>query len=44
MNAAIDAGLIQMWLWKQENILYNYLVIQLDNYGMAELKFGEPLF
>lgn len=42
MNAAIDAALLQQWLWAtKEHILYNYLVKQLDSYGRADFTFGQ---
>ena len=37
----IEAALIQGEIWRQENILYNYLVKQLDSFGRAEFIFGQ---
>ncbi len=45
MTAAIYAGLLQQFLWEEkESILYNYLVNQLDDYGLCPFNFGDPLF
>ena len=43
METAIDAALMQQWIWEtKENILlYKYMVRQLDSYGRAEFIFGQ---
>ncbi len=42
MEAAINAALIQQWIWEhKEGILYSYLVRQLDNFGQREFIFGQ---
>jgi hypothetical protein len=45
MQAGLDAALFQQWLWKEERILYNYIVLQLDNFNsQIEFTFGQKYF
>ncbi len=45
MSAAIDAALIQQYIWEQEGIMWGYLIPQLDNFSrQVEFTFGQEYF
>jgi hypothetical protein len=41
MNAAINAALLQQYIWEQESLFYKYMLRQLDSFGRSEFVFGQ---
>lgn len=41
MNAAINAALLQQYIWETEGVMWKYLIPQLDSYGRCEFIFGQ---
>lgn len=45
MNAAINAALLQQYIWEQEGAMLKYLIPQLDNFArQVEFVFGQEYF
>ncbi len=45
MQAGLDAALLQQRIWREERIMYNYLIQQLDVFNsQVEFVFGQKYF